>query len=113
MVGSSYLAAQLWSLPATLVTVVGIIIALVRWRHHPTVSLVALIAFALMLCSRLLMPLVFGLRALMGQSNAFDPSGAVNLIYPVVIVLGLVSQVLLLLAIFGWRANPAAHHPDE
>jgi hypothetical protein len=77
------------------------------------VSLVALIAFALMLCSRLLMPLVFGLRALMGQSNAFDPSGAVNLIYPVVIVLGLVSQVLLLLAIFGWRANPAAHHPDE
>ena len=48
MNGLGLLAAILTQLPVYLVWLVGIILALVGWKKHPSVSLVALIGFVIL-----------------------------------------------------------------
>jgi len=48
MNGRGLLAAILTQLPVYLVWLVGVILALVGWKKHPSVSLVALIGFVIL-----------------------------------------------------------------
>ena len=48
MAGSGLLVAILAQTPVYLVLLVGVILAFVGWKNHPSVSLVALIAFVVL-----------------------------------------------------------------
>jgi ABC-type transport system involved in multi-copper enzyme maturation permease subunit len=48
MTGSGFFVAFLIQTPVYLVWLVGVILAIVRWKKHPSVSLVALIAFVML-----------------------------------------------------------------
>lgn len=106
MSDTSFILAQLWQLPAILLAVVGIIIALVRWKRHPVVSMVALIAFVLLLGSRLISSGLFAYQYWQTSQNAGAPSfmDIYRFVQPVLVLLGFLSQALMILAIFGWRS---------
>jgi len=94
MNGLSLLVAVLTQLPVYLVWLVGVILALVGWKKHPSVSLVALIGFV-----------VLSLLALVTQ--IITPRHGVNwnlagiAFFEALIRAG--AWGLVLAAIFGWR----------
>src|SRR4029450_13647962 len=89
-----------------IVWVIGVALALSRWRRHPRVSLFALLAFAIMLVSRfqnvLLLPIMlsYGWREVQIGTIFFT---VINLITGLTSV---VAWALVLWAIFGWGAGP-------
>jgi hypothetical protein len=89
-----------------IVWVIGVALALSRWRRHPRVSLFALFAFAIMLVSRfqnvLLLPIMvsYGWREVQIGSIFFT---VINLITGLTSV---VAWALVLCAIFGWSDGP-------
>jgi len=94
MNGLSLLVAILTQLPVYLVWLVGVILALVGWRKHPSVSLVALIAFV-----------VLSLLALVTQIIAPRQGvgwGAAGIVFFEALIRAGVWG-LVLAAIFGWR----------
>jgi hypothetical protein len=108
----SRLALQL--LPCLAVWLIGAAICLARWRRHPTVSLLALVALIL-----------FGLSSIVVYTSFFwmpahfDP-GEMNFYLTMFGLLessiNAIAFALLLIAVFGWR-NPSTpthvHQPDE
>ena len=97
----SFLLGQVWRLPHLLIAGAGIILALARWRHHPQVSMVALLAFVLSIANQLLW-VGFSFWQQLGHSV----SGHILVFQVVGLLLYIPSQVFILLAIFGWRAAP-------
>lgn len=98
----SYLFSQIWRLPYWIVPIVGIFISLVRWKHHPNVSSIAMLAFLLSIVNQLVW-LCFGLWNSLGESRS-----AVKYLIVfqcVALLLYIPSQILLLIAIFGWRRS--------
>lgn len=96
----SFLSVRIWRLPYLIIPVVGICIALVRWKQHPKVSSIALLAFLLMIANELVW-VCFSLWQALGESRA-----AVKYLVVfkcVAFLLYVPSQILLLAAIFGWR----------
>lgn len=108
---TAMILSQLWNLPAILLAIVGIVIALARWKKHPTVSLVALIAFGLLLGTRLLSAALFAFQYWQISSNSFSGTGSIfGIVQSLLVLFGFLSQVLMIIAIFGWRA-PAPASP--
>jgi len=95
----AYFQMLIWHVPAILVAIVGIILALRRWQRHPNVSQLTLVAFSLLLASRLI-----------AISFPFWQPTAGSYAIPIVrlssLLLLVASQGLLIAAIFGWRSSP-------
>ena len=49
MDSSSLILSQLWALPYFILYGIGILVAAIRWKRHPAVSLLAIGAFAILM----------------------------------------------------------------
>ena len=111
---SAILFSQITHLPFMLVFVVGIILAIMRWSIHPRVSLMALVAFGLLLLSSIakmgyLFWLIGGQESGLSFVNARALMTWINL---AVMMLELIGWVLLLLAVFGSRQSSDKVEPS-
>jgi hypothetical protein len=110
---SAILFSQITHLPFLLIFVVGIILAVVRWSAHPRVSLLALVAFSLLLLSSIVrMGYMFWLIG--GQESGFTSYNAhaiMTWINLSMTVLEMIGWLLLMMALFGWRKVPADAGP--
>lgn len=97
---------QLWNLPAIALAIAGIVLALVRWKKHPTVSLVALIAFSLLLATRLISAAFSAYQYWQISNDGAPVTGFFGIVQGALGLMSILSQGLTLLAIFGWR-DPA------
>jgi hypothetical protein len=95
--------------PYYVVWLVGIILCAARWQRHPTVSLLALLGFGLLLVQSLVGTFLF-YWVVRQQSDAGWTSQqlssyltALNLARTAV---SSVAWVLILVALFGWRYRP-------
>jgi len=86
-----------------IIWVIGVVLALSRWRRHPRVSLFALLAFGMMLVSRFQSVLLPPIMSYYGWTA--DQMG--QIFFTVIgLMSGLTSAVawaFVLCAIFGWR----------
>jgi hypothetical protein len=97
------------SLPAVIIWLVGIAIALATWRRHPRVSQTALVACVLLLANAAAGPLAqFWLFQRMTQFGwtAAEYGRTMGLVTLVRVAFSTVGYVLLLVAVFGWRVTP-------
>jgi hypothetical protein len=94
MIGSGFFVAILTQTPVLLVWLVGVILAIVGWKKHPSVSLVAVIAIVILF----LLAVVTELAAVRNGLNGFRPGVA---FLEELIRAG--AWGLVLAAIFGWR----------
>ena len=110
---SAILFSQITHLPFLLVFVVGILLAILRWSSHPKVSLMAVVAFGLLLLSSVvrmgyLFWLIGGQESGLTSYNAHAIMTWINLSMT---VLELIGWVLLMTALFGWRKVPGEAKP--
>jgi hypothetical protein len=101
-------------IPVIIVWVIGIALALSRWKRHPKVSLFAIIAFVVMIGSSVIFRVISAMGPMMMAQSGWAPSE----MGPVFAVIGIVSTLitavawaLILCAIFGWRARPQMEKP--
>src|SRR5262245_53348477 len=89
-----------------IVWVIGIALALSRWRRHPRVSLFALLAFTILLVSRFQNVLLPPIMVNYGRTE--DQIGPIffNVIRLMTGLTSVVAWALVLCAIFGWRDGP-------
>ncbi len=104
---SAVLFSQVTHLPFLLVLVVGIVLSIVRWSAHPKVSMLSLLAFAMMLVSVIarmgyLFWLIGGQDSGMAATQTRHVLTWINLSMS---LFDLVGWVLLLIALFGWRRS--------
>jgi hypothetical protein len=90
-----------------LVWFVGMVLAVMRWRRHPMVSLLTLLALGLFTLASLL-NLIVALWFHVLESEELVQAIADNLgvIHVVDTVLYVAGAILLLIALFGWRYPP-------
>jgi hypothetical protein len=97
------------SAPVCLVWLVGVALALATWRRHPRVSQTALVACALLLVNAAAGPVaqywLFTQFSQAGWTNR-EYGRMMGLLTLVRVGFSTVGYVLLLLAVFGWRAMP-------
>jgi hypothetical protein len=105
------LAGSLHYYPLYFAWLVGAIVALVRWRRHPRVSQVVLAATALFILAMVQhvatvawanTQMQAGALSATASQFAFRAAGVAHAL------LSTASYALLLVAVFGWRANPGA-----
>ena len=94
MVGSGLFVAILTQTPVFLVWLVGVILAFVGWKKHPSVSLVALIAFVILFLLELV-------SLIITARNGFNGSRPGLAFLEALIRAG--AWGLVLAAVFGWR----------
>ena len=94
MTGSGLFVAILTQTPVYLVWFVGVILAIVGWKIHPSVSLVALIAFVILF-------LVAMVTQLIAARNGVHVSRPGIAFIEALIRAG--AWGLVLVAVFGWR----------
>ena len=92
-----------------LVALVGIIFAIVRWKQHPNVSLLAILGFSLVLANRM----VWFLFQVWQFANFPYSSWTLTLFRVVSVLLTVVSYGLLVAAIFGSRSVPNPKDPSN
>jgi hypothetical protein len=106
---------RLWTqllpqLPLYLVWLIGLFLALVRWRRHPMPSLLATIAFVLFLVGAMVGTLLFA-WVLSQQHDAAWRAEVVGWMISLIALgrtaVSTVAWVLLLIALFGWRSLPS------
>ena len=100
----SSLSVLLTSLPLLITWIVGIIIAIVRWKKAPRRSLLALIALVIFMGMHILSAVFNSSFFLIASDNGMDYQAISSVSVIVNIVFGLVDVagwVLVLLAIFG------------
>jgi hypothetical protein len=104
------LTVYLTQLPVILVWLIGLVLALVYWRRHPTVSLLAIIAIVGFLVTSLVGTYLSVWLPLTLQERGWS-IGRIGILMTARGVIGsLISAVLwalLLAAVFGWRNRPA------
>jgi hypothetical protein len=105
------LVSLLDSSPFFIVWLVGIILAVVRWRKHPRLSLLLVIVFPLIIVCQSVIDIVDVLLPLLAYQEHlnFTTIGIVNLAVYVILFIPLWS--LLLWAIFGWRSPATTATP--
>jgi hypothetical protein len=94
MVGLKFLVANLTQLPVYLVWLVGVILALVSWKKHPSVSLVTLIGFVILYLLTFVSLLITASHGMI--------SGQLGIIFFEALIRAC-AWGLILAAIFGWR----------
>lgn len=104
---SAVLFSQVTHLPFLLVLVVGIVLSIVRWSAHPKVSMLSLVAFAMMLI-RVIARMGYLFWLIGGQDSgmpAYQTHRVLTWINLSLSLFDLVGWVLLLIALFGWRTS--------
>jgi hypothetical protein len=105
---SSFLASQLWSVPYLGACIVGIFFAVLLWRRHPMVSLLALGGFGILLGN---VVIAVGLQYWTIAGEPDDVGVLFRTASALRSLTGAVAFALLIGAIFGWRAPP--YRPEE
>jgi hypothetical protein len=94
-------------LPLYFLWLLGIILALIRWRRHPTVSLVAALACVILILNTMSSTVVYAwLPGYLFQGGDLTPQQGANIMMVVEVFFNLVSAVawaLILVAIFAER----------
>ena len=103
------LASYAGLLPVMLVFVAGFIVAVIRWKHHPGVSLLACIAFAgfflVLLIDTYLsiwLPSSFRMSRDMSHTELGNILAVKNIVFNVV---RMILWALVIIALFGWRGQ--------
>jgi hypothetical protein len=102
---SSILVSLAYHIPVLLAFLVGIILSLVRFNKHPQVSIMASIAFVLLMVTNIssavtaYLPVMLNMRG-MDYGQAATIHGILKIILTLI---NLVGWVLIISAIFGWR----------
>jgi hypothetical protein len=94
------------SAPVIIVWMIGIALALSRWRRHPRVSLFVLIAFAVSIVNLVVNRFLIIWLPLKIRDYGLTANQTGSIFFAVTIIAALVSAVawaLVLCAIFGWR----------
>jgi hypothetical protein len=86
-----------------IVWVIGVALAISRWRRHPRVSLFALFAFAIMLVSRFQNVLLPPIMVRYGWTESQIGPIFFTVINLITGLTSVVAWALVLCAIFGWR----------
>ena len=108
------LISQVRVVPFLIIYCVGSILAAVRWNRHPTVSLLALCAFGILLAN-LAMSVVLQVWQFGAHDRGVDAEeigrvfGAVAMIRS---FLSVIAWSLLLTALFGWRHTDQALYDE-
>jgi hypothetical protein len=92
--------------PMIVVWVIGIILALLRWRRHPRVSQLAITAFAVMIGSTVVVRTLYVWLPTVVRNRGWSTSELGTIFTAVGIVSTLINAVawaLVICAIFGWR----------
>ena len=105
----SFLLSQITNVPFLIVYCVGIVLALLFWKRHPTVSILCIVAFLILLGSQVLaIGTQFWMTGAASREMRSEEIGRfLSLMGIVRAGLGTVAWTLLLTALFGWR-SPAA-----
>jgi hypothetical protein len=107
MIGlASTLPNFLMNVPFYLVMLVGIILCIVFWKKHPMVSMLALIAFILLIIDSLVGVALTGWITSTAAGGGLDPRqiGIASMTVSCVrSLLSVAAWILLLFSIFGWR----------
>ena len=97
-----FLTNFVYQIPIFLVWLIGVVVAVVRWRRHPRPSLLLIIAVAILFLRALILPVVTFSVVHGGMPPA--RAGFVNgLISLGSMVVAAVAWILLLAAALGWR----------
>lgn len=94
------------AIPLIAVYVVGLIIAIARWRQHPRVSQLATVALVMLLVERLIGVLMTTMLPLLISRNGMSISDVTGLYAVYGVLSALFTAVafgILLWALFGWR----------
>jgi hypothetical protein len=94
------------SLPVIIVWVIGIALALSRWRRHPRVSQFALIACAVMIINTVVTKFLTIWMPLAMRDNGWTSAQIGSIFAAIGIITALISAAawaLVICAIFGWR----------
>ena len=102
----SILVELLWALPGLCVSLVGIRVAVHRWRRHPAVSGLVVTSLGMMIAVNLAQRI--GTRLIVNQINwgGWDAESIglyLGIVGMVALPVRAVAWVLLLIALFGWR----------
>lgn len=100
----------LFEIPLYIIWVVGAILCIVRWRRHPTVALLALIAIFLFFLQSIVGTLSVYLLPMIWRGSLATLT-AIRVI--VQVFLSAIGWMLLLAAILGWRSEPAKTQTDQ
>jgi hypothetical protein len=109
-------SSQLWMLiksygpmaPIFLIWIIGIIWAIARWRRHPQVSMLCVLGFGMMIISQFVgaMSWLFFIRTATGANIQETIEGYLLMLRLFNGAITSIGWAMILLAIFGWRANP-------
>lgn len=107
----SFILSQLSNVPFYIVFVVGMILSVVFWKRHPSVSILSLMAFSLFLGN---MFILSGMQYWLMGAHQTDLSAAeigriATMLGIIRTLLGSVAWIMLLSALFGWRSTSASH----
>jgi hypothetical protein len=103
----------LFQVPLYIVWFVGAVLCIVNWRKHSTVSLLALIAFVLFFLAAFIGDLMGITLPLILRANISLLATLLTIRAIVQMFVNLVAWVLILVAIFGWRSEPAKVKTEE
>ena len=101
---SPLLAVLIFQIPFAIIYVVGIILSIVRWRQHPRVSMLCLLAFISFLSTILIHS---GMQIFLMASVGREIPSSTTVLFILGLlnsVLSVLGWVLLIPAIFGWRS---------
>jgi hypothetical protein len=107
----SILGAVALQAPVYLIWLGGILLAILTWRKNPRVSLLSVIALALLLLNSILGTVLNSLIPIMMQRSGMDfrQFGMISLIRGLLqTVIACVAWILVLAAVFGWRKQQNA-----
>lgn len=104
MDSSIFFNAILRRSPMILMTLSGIVIALVRWKHHPKVSLLTLLGLGLYLVQAVVFTIVFYLVSVLTQNGRWVYTG----LYLVQECFYAIMIILLVTAALSQRTSPVS-----
>ena len=96
-------------MPVVIVWLIGVILAISRWRSHPQVSLFVIIAFVVMMGAAVVSRVTAMWAPMMMRERGWSMSEVGTIITSINIAYALINATawaLVLCAIFGWRAHP-------
>ena len=96
------LSEIIWQLPFLAVYLVGTCLAIIQFRKHPKVSMMALAAYALATSSLLV---GVGWRLWIQTGNFESARTYMVMVQAIIVLLAAPAQVFLLIAVFGWRSG--------
>src|SRR5262245_12280759 len=96
-------------IPVVIVWLVGVILAISRWRSHPQVSLFVTIAFVVMMGASVVIRITSMWAPMIMRERGWSLSEVGTILTSINIAYALINAsawALVLCATFGWRAHP-------